>query len=86
MAPIVELAGEANPLTPHNVLNALVLAASSTQQQVQSGTQQLQNWEKQEGYYTSLQVYTSSSLHLVLFSTTLCSRSAGCISGPFCSP
>ncbi|RAK86197.1 importin 11 [Aspergillus costaricaensis CBS 115574] len=55
MAPIVELAGEANPLTPHNILNALVLAASSTQQQVQSGTQQLQNWEKQEGYYTSLQ-------------------------------
>ncbi|PYI06330.1 importin 11 [Aspergillus sclerotiicarbonarius CBS 121057] len=55
MAPIVELAGEANPLAPQNVLNALVLAASSTQQQVQSGTQQLQNWEKQENYYTLLQ-------------------------------
>ncbi|PYH43275.1 putative importin 11 [Aspergillus saccharolyticus JOP 1030-1] len=55
MASIVELAGEANPLTPHNVLNALVLAASSTQQQVQTGTQQLQNWEKQELYYTYLQ-------------------------------
>ncbi|PYH95039.1 ARM repeat-containing protein [Aspergillus ellipticus CBS 707.79] len=55
MAPIVELAGEANPLTPQNILNALVLAASSTQQQVQTGTQQLQNWEKQELYYTHLQ-------------------------------
>ncbi|OOF97151.1 hypothetical protein ASPCADRAFT_12484, partial [Aspergillus carbonarius ITEM 5010] len=55
MAPIVELAGEANPLSPQNVLNALVLAASSTQQQVQSGTQQLQNWEKQANYYTLLQ-------------------------------
>ncbi|PWY95481.1 importin 11 [Aspergillus sclerotioniger CBS 115572] len=55
MASIVELAGEANPLSPPNVLNALVLAASSTQQQVQSGTQQLQNWEKQANYYTFLQ-------------------------------
>ncbi|PYI13913.1 putative importin 11 [Aspergillus violaceofuscus CBS 115571] len=55
MASIIELAGEANPLTPHNVLNALILAASSTQQQVQTGTQQLQNWEKQEMYYTYLQ-------------------------------
>ncbi|RAL09966.1 putative importin 11 [Aspergillus homomorphus CBS 101889] len=55
MTPIVELAGEANPLTPQNVLNALILAASSTQQQVQTGTQQLQNWEKQELYYTYLQ-------------------------------
>ena len=59
MAPIVELAGEANPLTPQNVLNALVLAASSIQQQVQSGTQQLQNWEKQANYYTLLQVLAS---------------------------
>lgn len=56
MAHVVELPGESNPLTPQNVLNALVLAASSTQQQVHTGTQQLQNWEKQENYYTSLQV------------------------------
>ncbi|OJK02789.1 hypothetical protein ASPACDRAFT_75902 [Aspergillus aculeatus ATCC 16872] len=55
MASVIELAGEANPLTPHYVLNALILAASSTQQQVQTGTQQLQNWEKQEMYYTYLQ-------------------------------
>lgn len=39
-----------------NVLNALVLAASSTQQQVQTGTKQLQYWEKQKLYYPTLQV------------------------------
>lgn len=56
MTQVVELPGEANPMDLQNVLNALVLAASSTQQQVQTGTQQLQNWEKQEKYYTFLQV------------------------------
>ncbi|KAL4896681.1 armadillo-type protein [Aspergillus ambiguus] len=52
---VVELPGEANPLTLSNVLNALVLAASSTQQQVQTGTKQLQHWEKQEKYHSYLQ-------------------------------
>jgi hypothetical protein len=52
---VVELPGEANPLSLPNVLNALVLAASSTQQQVQTGTKQLQHWEKQEKYYCYLQ-------------------------------
>ena len=56
MTQVVELPGEANPMDLQNVLNALVLAASSTQQQVQTGAQQLQNWEKQEQYYTFLQV------------------------------
>jgi uracil DNA glycosylase len=56
MAFAIEVEGEANPLSAQNVLNALVLAASSTQQQVQTGTQQLQNWEKQGMYYTFLQV------------------------------
>ncbi|KAE8152145.1 armadillo-type protein [Aspergillus avenaceus] len=55
MAHVIEVVGESNPLSPQNVLNALMLAASSTQQQVQTGTQQLQNWEKQEKYYTYLQ-------------------------------
>ncbi|PKY04285.1 ARM repeat-containing protein [Aspergillus campestris IBT 28561] len=55
MASMVELPGESNPLTVQNVLSALVQAASSTQQQVQTGGQQLQNWEKQEKYYTYLQ-------------------------------
>lgn len=51
-----ELSGEANPLDLQNVLNALMLAASSTQQQVQTGAQQLQNWEKQANYYSFVQV------------------------------
>jgi uncharacterized membrane protein YjjP (DUF1212 family) len=62
MAHVIELAGESNPLTPQNVLNSLIHAASSTQQQVQTGTKQLQNWEKQEKYYTFLQVCTSTGL------------------------
>lgn len=57
MAQVVELPGEANPMSLQNVLNALILAASSTQQQVQTGAQQLQNWEKQEKYFSFLQVF-----------------------------
>jgi hypothetical protein len=56
MAQVVELPGESNPLNPHNLLHALALAASSTQQQVQTGTKQLQHWEKHESYFTLLQV------------------------------
>lgn len=56
MAHVIELPGEANPLSPQNVQNALALAAGSTQQQVQTGAAQLQNWEKQEKYHTFLQV------------------------------
>lgn len=56
MAHMIEVPGEANPLTVQNVFNALVSAAGTTQQQVQTGGQQLQNWEKHEGYYLTLQV------------------------------
>jgi hypothetical protein len=56
MAQVVELPGESNPLNPQNLLHALALAASSTQQQVQTGTKQLQHWEKHESYFTLLQV------------------------------
>ncbi|KAL1846113.1 hypothetical protein Plec18167_003396 [Paecilomyces lecythidis] len=55
MAHPIEVAGEANPLTLQNVFNALVSAAGSTQIQVQTGTKQLHNWEKQEGYFSLLQ-------------------------------
>ncbi|KAL4922715.1 armadillo-type protein [Aspergillus aurantiobrunneus] len=65
MSHIIEVAGESNPLTPQNVLSSLVQAASSTQQQVQTGTKQLQHWEKQENYYTFLQnVFLDQSLPL----------------------
>jgi hypothetical protein len=52
----VEVPGEANPLTAQNLFNSLAAAASSVQQQVQIGTQQLQHWEKQLGFYPLLQV------------------------------
>ncbi|BDD59383.1 hypothetical protein MPDQ_003047 [Monascus purpureus] len=55
MAHVVELPAEANPLTLQNVLNALLLAASSTTQQVQTGSKQLVNWEKKELYHSLLQ-------------------------------
>lgn len=56
MATPVELPSEVNPLTRQNLLNALLSAASSTQQQVHEGTKQLQYWEKKEGFYPLLQV------------------------------
>ncbi|PGH17942.1 hypothetical protein AJ79_00841 [Helicocarpus griseus UAMH5409] len=55
MASMVELPGEANPLTRQNIFNALLSAAGTTQQQVQTGGQQLQNWEKQANYFSLLQ-------------------------------
>ncbi|KAL2871094.1 putative importin 11 [Aspergillus lucknowensis] len=65
MAQVIELAGESNPLTVQNVLDSLIRAASSTQQQVQTGTKQLQNWEKQEKYYTFLQdIFVDQSVPL----------------------
>lgn len=56
MAQVIELPGEANPLNLQNVQNALVLASGATQQEVQTGAAQLQNWEKQERYHSLLQV------------------------------
>lgn len=52
----IEVPGEANPLTPQLVYHALQAASSSQQLSIQTGTQQLQNWETQRGYYSLLQV------------------------------
>ncbi|KAJ5444209.1 uncharacterized protein N7458_008081 [Penicillium daleae] len=63
MGPTIELPGEAHPLTHRNVVDALVLAASSTQQQVQTGTKQLENWERHALYHAMLQdVFLDRSL------------------------
>lgn len=56
MVELFEVPGEVSPMDQPNVLNALVLAASAVQQQVQTGTKQLQHWEKQKMYYPTLQV------------------------------
>lgn len=52
---VVELPGEANPLSTQNLFHVLINAVSTNQQQVKTGTQQLQNWEKEPGFYSSLQ-------------------------------
>ncbi|KAI9705013.1 MAG: hypothetical protein M1836_006793 [Candelina mexicana] len=51
----IELVPEANPLSTQNLFNTLQAASSPNQQQVQTGSQQLQNWETQKGYYSLLQ-------------------------------
>jgi hypothetical protein len=52
----IEVPGEANPLTPQQVYLALQSASSSQQLGIQTGTKQLQTWEIQRGYYSTLQV------------------------------
>jgi hypothetical protein len=52
----IELPGEASPLNPGQVFAALQAAGSNQQQLIQTGTQQLQTWETQRGYYSLLQV------------------------------
>ncbi|KAI9870923.1 MAG: hypothetical protein M1830_003629, partial [Pleopsidium flavum] len=59
----VELPPEANPLNEQTLYHILSAASSSDQQQISTGSQQLQNWEKQPGYYSSLQsVFIDHSL------------------------
>ncbi|KAF1942396.1 ARM repeat-containing protein [Clathrospora elynae] len=59
----MEVAGEANPLTESILFNVLRSASSADQTQVQSGTKQLQAWEKAQGFYPLLQsVFLDSSL------------------------
>lgn len=77
MAFRIEVAGEAAPLTPQQVYLALQSAGSSQQQSIQTGTQQLQTWETQRGYYTLLQVTKLPGQNLCLsFELT----QTGCIS------
>ncbi len=52
----IEPLGEANPLTIQTLYQVLTAASSNDQQQVKTGAQQLQNWEKQPGLYSLLQV------------------------------
>ena len=51
----IEVAAEANPLTDQTLFHVLQSASSNDRQQIKSGTQQLQNWEKSPGFYSSLQ-------------------------------
>lgn len=51
----IEVPGEANPLTEGQLVQTLRSAASSNPGQIQTGTKQLQQWEKTPGYYRNLQ-------------------------------
>ncbi|KAJ5278946.1 hypothetical protein N7478_004318 [Penicillium angulare] len=55
MSHAIEVPGEASPLSYQNVVNTLVMAASSSQQQLKMGTAQLQAWQKQPSYHSLLQ-------------------------------
>ena len=63
----IEVSGEANPLTTQTLFRVLTSASSTHQQQVKTGAQQLQNWEKQPGFYSSLQVKSPADNPSVLF-------------------
>jgi hypothetical protein len=59
----VEVPGEANPLTEGILFHVLRSASSNDPTQIQTGTKQLQEWEKVKGYYPLLQVRLRMSLH-----------------------
>lgn len=51
----IEVPGEANPLSQDAVVHTLRSASSSDPTQIQSGTKQLQQWERASHYYPHLQ-------------------------------
>lgn len=51
----IEVPGEANPLTEGILFHVLRSAASADPTQIQSGTKQLQTWEKAPRFYPLLQ-------------------------------
>lgn len=52
----IEVPAEANPLTEGILFHVLRSASSTDPNQIQTGTKQLQEWEKARGYYPLLQV------------------------------
>ncbi|OQO15046.1 hypothetical protein B0A48_00428 [Cryoendolithus antarcticus] len=51
----LEVPGEANPLTESLLIHSLKSASSSDPIQIQTGTKQLETWERSSGYYVHLQ-------------------------------
>jgi len=63
----IEVSGEANPLDENQLIHTLRSASSSDPTQIQTGTKQLQRWEKTAGYYKHLQsAYLDQRLPLEL--------------------
>ncbi|KAH8721569.1 armadillo-type protein [Phaeosphaeriaceae sp. PMI808] len=62
---VIEVPGEANPLTEGILYHVLRSASSADAHQIQTGTKQLQQWEKAQGFYPLLQsVFLDKSLPL----------------------
>lgn len=57
----IEVPGEANPLTEGILYHVLRSASSADPTQIQTGTKQLQQWEKAQGFYPLLQVQSHCS-------------------------
>ncbi|KAI9732905.1 MAG: hypothetical protein M1834_003845 [Cirrosporium novae-zelandiae] len=61
----IELPGEASPLSVQTLAATLHAATTSSQQQIQTSTRQLQIWESNENYYNFLQdIFMSRELPL----------------------
>lgn len=59
----IEAPAETNPLTENTLLQIIQAASSKDPQQVQTGTKQLQSWEKAPGFYKHLQsVFITQSI------------------------
>jgi hypothetical protein len=56
MNSLIDVQRKPYPLTIPSLYEVLRSASSADHQQGQAGTLQLSIWEKQEGYYSSLQV------------------------------
>ncbi|KAK5134006.1 hypothetical protein LTR08_007011 [Meristemomyces frigidus] len=52
---VIEVPGEASPLNEHHLVHTLRSASSSDPHQIQTGTKQLQSWERSPGFYKHLQ-------------------------------
>ena len=61
MASVIELPGEANPLTAEGLVANLAAGVSTSQTHRHSATQQLDTWSTQPFYYDGLAVRTTPS-------------------------
>ena len=63
----IEVTAEANPLSKQTLYHVLQSSTSNDQQQIKTGTQQLQNWETTAGFYSLLQsIYVDYSIPVEL--------------------
>jgi hypothetical protein len=59
----IEVPGDANPLNVQELCRALAAATATNFAERQTAGQQLQTWETQQGYFSSLQVRNYPETH-----------------------